>query len=133
MQLLGLERHCVLQSFHQSGVLGNVVVLVADPLGDAHRTASAATDHDSNARGPRIPQATAVHIGYEFRHHCDFRCCLQDALIWFLRQDDYLIPFHHFAVDLKLVHFYVQKLDKFLVLLDKVLPYSNLRFALFTA
>ena len=58
---------------------------------------------------------------------------LNDAPISFRRQDDYLIPFHHFAVDLRLVHFYVQKEDRSLVPLAKVLPYSSLHFALFTA
>jgi hypothetical protein len=106
---------------------------VANPLGDANRTAGAATDHDSNARRPRIPQATAVHVGHEFGHHCDFRFCLQDALIPLLRQDDYLIPFHRFAVDLKLVQFNVQKRDKFPAALDKVLPDSSLHLSLFTA
>ena len=133
MQLMSLEGYRILQGFHQGGVFGDVVVLVANPLRDAHRAIGAAADNDPNARRPRISQATAVHIGYKFRHRCDFRFCLQDALIPVLRQDDYLIPFHHFAVDLRLVHFYVQKADEFPAPLAKVLPYSNLHFALFTA
>src|SRR5579864_4104048 len=132
VQFVGFERHRVLQGFHQGGILGHVVVLVADPLSDAHRAAGAAANDDSNARRTRIPQATAVHIGHKLGHH-DFCCCLQDAPIWFLRQDDYLIPDHQFPVDLSLVHFCVQKREKFLVLGDKVLPYSNLHLAFFTA
>jgi hypothetical protein len=61
------------------------------------------------------------------------RFYLQDALILGLRQDDYLIPPHRFAVDLMLVHFNVQKLDEFPVGPDKGLPDSNLHLSLFTA
>jgi len=133
MQFLGLQGYRILQSFHQGGIFRNVIVLMANPLRDAHCAIRATTNYDPNARRPRISQATAVHIGYEFRHRCDFRFCLQDALIPVLRQDDYLIPFHRFAVDLRLVRFYVQKEDEFLVRRAKVLPYSHLHFALCTA
>jgi hypothetical protein len=133
MQLLGLEGYRILQGFHQGGVFGDVVVLMANPLRDPHGAICAAADNHPNARRPGISQATAVNIGYEFRHGCDVRFCLQDALIPVLRQDDYLIPFHRFAVDPTLVHFYVQKEDEFPVPFAKVLPYSHLPFELSTA
>ena len=49
MQLVGFERNGVLESFHEGGVFGDVVVLVADPLRDANRSAVAAVDDDPNA------------------------------------------------------------------------------------
>src|SRR5579862_434792 len=49
MQLVGFERNGVLQSFHERGVFGDVVVLVTDPLRDANRSTVAAVDDDPNA------------------------------------------------------------------------------------
>lgn len=133
VQLSGLERDRILQCFHERGIFRDVIILVANPLRDAYRAIRAAADHHSNARRSRISQATAVDIRDKFGHHCDIRFCWQDALILFLRQDDYLIPFHRFAVDLRLVQFYVQKRNEFPVAVGKILPYSHLHFPLFTA
>jgi len=66
MQLSRLERHGVLQSFHESGVFGDIVVLVADPFCDSNRPALAAIDDNPNARRPGISQAATVHVGHEF-------------------------------------------------------------------
>jgi hypothetical protein len=103
----------VLQSLHQCGVFGDIIVLMADPFGNADRALVAAADYDSNARRTRISQATTVHIGHKFAHGCEIRCLLQCAPIPFVRQDDYLILFHHFAVDCRAVQFYVQKASEF--------------------
>ena len=81
VKFTGSKGNCVLQGFHQGSILGDVVVLVADPLGDSDGAAGATVDHDANTRRPGISQATAIHVGHEFGHHCDFRCFLQDALI----------------------------------------------------
>ena len=96
MKLLRLQSDRILQCLHKRGVFGDVVILAANPLGDPYWAAGAAIDHHSNARWPRIPQATTVHVGHEFCYHCDFFCSLKDALIAFQRQDDYLVPFHRF-------------------------------------
>src|SRR5580658_2001592 len=140
MQLLRLARYRVLQRFHQRRVLRDVVILMPNPFRDAHRSAGATADHHSNPRRPRIPQAPAVHISHQLRHHSSKRAkdakgerlkceegkergcprsrvfceiwefpdphrqthlkipsTLHDAPISIHRQDDYLVPFHHFA------------------------------------
>jgi len=70
VQGLGVEGDSALQGFHEGNVFGDVVILVADPLGDADGAVGAAIDDDSNAGGPRVSLGTAVHIGYEFCYHC---------------------------------------------------------------
>ena len=59
-----------MQGFHQRHIFGDVVILVANPFGDADGAAFAAVDDYSNTRWPRITQGTTVHVGHEFRHHC---------------------------------------------------------------
>ena len=66
MQRLGLQRDRALQGFHQGHIFRNIVILVANPLGDADRTAFAAVDDHPNTRRPGIAQGTTVHIGHEF-------------------------------------------------------------------
>jgi hypothetical protein len=131
VQFLRFESNGVLQSFHERGIFRDVVILVADPFGDAYRAGFAAVDNNSNARRPGISQATAIHVSHQLGHH-DFCFCLHDALIRVLRQDDYLIPYHHFAVDPRLVHFTVQNWEEFAVATDKILPDSYLHSPFFT-
>lgn len=55
-----------LQRFEQGHVLGDVVVLPADPLGDESAAAVGILDHDSNAGGAGAAVGAAVDVGYEF-------------------------------------------------------------------
>jgi hypothetical protein len=57
-----------LQSFQQRYVLGHVVVLPADPLGDADAVSSRIFDDDPDTRRSRTPVGTAVHVGYQVAH-----------------------------------------------------------------
>jgi hypothetical protein len=57
---------------------------------------------------------------------------LKDALISFYRQDDYLIPFHRFAVGFRLVQGYVQKRDQMTSPVNKFQGSNYLHFALST-
>jgi len=66
VERLGLSSDCELQGFHEGDVFGDVVILVADPLGDADGTAFAAVDDHPDTRWPWIAQRTTVHIGHEF-------------------------------------------------------------------
>lgn len=64
VQGLRLQRNGALQGFHQGHVFGNVIILMADPLGDANGAAGAAFDNHPNTRWPRITQATTIHVGH---------------------------------------------------------------------
>ena len=150
-----VERDRVLQRFHQGRIFRDVVVLVADPFCNPYRTFRTPPDHDSNARRPGIPQATAVYIRYQFGHHFFMllrsnRVTLQeapyrgrrlrgtfpffeDAPISRLSQDDYLIPFHHFAVFFFPVQVTVQNADRFQLAVYNFFHSSHLRFRLCTA
>jgi hypothetical protein len=55
-----------LQGFHEGDILGYIVILMADPFGDADGAAFAAVDDHSNTRWPWIAQGTTIHIGHEF-------------------------------------------------------------------
>ena len=70
VQSFGFQRDGALQGFHERDVFGDVVILVADPFGDADGAAGAAVNDYSNTGGPRVSLGTTVHIGYEFCHHC---------------------------------------------------------------
>jgi hypothetical protein len=70
MQCFGFHGESALQGFHQGHVFGNIIILVADPLGDANGAGGAAIDNDANAGGPRISQGTTVHVGYKVGHDC---------------------------------------------------------------
>jgi len=63
---LGFLSDGKLQGFHESDVLGYVVILMADPFGDADGATLAAIDDHSNTGWPWIAQGTTVHIGHEF-------------------------------------------------------------------
>ena|SRR5689334_18989051 len=65
VQDFGFQSESQLQSLEESYVLGNVVVLAADPLGNADLAAESVFEYDADARGPRIAVRTAVHVGYE--------------------------------------------------------------------
>jgi hypothetical protein len=62
----GFRGNRVLEGFHESDVFGDVIVLMADPFGDADGTAGAAIDDDANTGRPGITQGTAVHIRHQF-------------------------------------------------------------------
>lgn len=64
VKLAGVHRDGALQGFHERDVLGDVVILAANPFRDADRAAGAAVDHHSNARRPGIPQAPAIDVGH---------------------------------------------------------------------
>lgn len=57
-----------LQSFQQRYVLGHVVVLPADPLGNSDTASSRIFDDDPDTRRTRTPVGTAVHVGYQVAH-----------------------------------------------------------------
>jgi hypothetical protein len=134
VQLACLKSDSILQGFHQGCVFGDIVVLVADPLGDAHRAFREAADDDPNARRARISQAPAVHIGHQFCRHFEFsRCYLQCALIPLQRQDDYLVPFQRLAVAFQPVTFSVQKTYRIKLSKTKLFHYNHLHLLLCTA
>jgi hypothetical protein len=54
-----------LQRFHESGVLSDVIVLVADPFCDSDLAALASVDHDPNTGWPRISQRAAIYVGHK--------------------------------------------------------------------
>src|ERR1035437_2174160 len=68
MQRLGLNGDGVLQSLQQGDVLSNVIVLMADPAGDADGFAVGAFNHDPNPGWSGISVRAAVHISYEIGH-----------------------------------------------------------------
>ena len=53
------------QGLEQRRIFGNVVILMANPFGDADGPTFAAIDHHPNARRPWIAQGTTVHISHE--------------------------------------------------------------------
>src|SRR6185312_3761923 len=68
VQRFGLGRHCVLQRLQQREVLGNIIVLVADPLGDTYRLAAKIVNEDADSRRARIPVRSTVDIGGQGVH-----------------------------------------------------------------
>src|SRR5579862_7439829 len=98
VQFSRLQRNRILQGFHQRCIFSDVVILMADPLGDADGALRQAADHYPNARRSWISQASTVYIGHQFWGHFDISLFLQDAPKQFQRQDDYLVPFQRFAV-----------------------------------
>ncbi|MGA7847491.1 MAG: hypothetical protein WCA13_00180 [Terriglobales bacterium] len=65
MKRFGLEPQGTLQRFHQSNVLGNIIVLVSDPFGDSDCAVSGAVDYDANARWAGISERAAVDVCHE--------------------------------------------------------------------
>ena len=118
----------VLQSFHQRGVLGNIIVLVPDPFGDPNRPIRQPADYNPNTRWPRISQASAVYIGHQFGGHFYFSLYLQDAFISGHRQDHYLVPFQSLAVASAPVNLPVQKAYRIIVGKSKFFHYNHLHF-----
>ena len=68
LQGLGVELEGVLQGFKEGDVFGHVIVLVADPTGDADATAVRFFDYDADARRPRAPMTSAINVSYKMRH-----------------------------------------------------------------
>jgi hypothetical protein len=66
VESFGLQGKRALEGFHQGDVFGDVVVLVADPFGDANRAAGAAVDDYSDTRWSWVAQRTTIHISHEF-------------------------------------------------------------------
>jgi hypothetical protein len=66
VEFLGFPLDGILQGFHQSGILGNVIVLAPDPFRDPDGTFRQTADYYANARRTRVSQASAVHIGHQF-------------------------------------------------------------------
>ena len=58
MEHLGPERESVLQRFQQGHVLGDIVVLMPNPLGDFNLAGRRAMDDHSNTRRPWVTQRT---------------------------------------------------------------------------
>jgi hypothetical protein len=74
-----------LQRLHQGNVLGNIIVLAPDPSGDSNGAvggaATGAIDYHSNTRRARIPQRTAIDVGYEIRRCRDRTLTLRNLHI----------------------------------------------------
>jgi hypothetical protein len=68
MQRPGFERLGTLQSFKKGDILRYVVVLAANPTGDADGAAVGTLDYDANTGWPWVSQRSAIHVGYEIRH-----------------------------------------------------------------
>ena len=68
MQALGLEGERTLQGFDQGDVFGDVVVLAANPLGDADGTGSRAVHYHANAGWPGVSLGAAVDVCHQIRH-----------------------------------------------------------------
>src|SRR5579884_4215675 len=64
VQGAGFQKNCALKAFEQGEVLGNVVVLPADPLGNLEFAVANPTNDNSNAGRPRISQRTTVDISH---------------------------------------------------------------------
>jgi hypothetical protein len=54
-----------LQRFQQGKVLGNIVVLAPDALGDSDGAVRGAVHHHSNTRRAGIPERAAIDVGHE--------------------------------------------------------------------
>src|SRR6266496_6428468 len=71
VQCSGAKLKSQLQSFKKSSILGNVVVLMSDPLLDFDLLVSRTVDYHSNAGRTWIPERSAIDVGNEIRHVCD--------------------------------------------------------------
>ena len=60
-----LEPQGALQRFQQGKVLGNIVVLAPDALGDSDGAVRGAVHHHSNTRRAGIPERAAIDVGHE--------------------------------------------------------------------
>ncbi len=58
VQLAGFKLHCALQCFEQGQVLGNVIVLVADPFGNGDPAGFRTINNDTDAGWAGIAQST---------------------------------------------------------------------------
>ena len=58
----------MLESFEEGDVLSDIVVLIANPLGDAGGFAVRALNHNANAGGAGVPVRPAVDVGYQIGH-----------------------------------------------------------------
>lgn len=68
VQRLGAESQGAVQRFQKRNILGDIVILVPDPLLDSDGAIFATINHHSNTRGTRIPQRAAIHVGNKIRH-----------------------------------------------------------------
>ena len=65
-QHFGLQMQGMLQSLKERDVLGYVVVLVADPLGDPDLFASGILKHHTDTRWSGTAMRSAVDVGYKY-------------------------------------------------------------------
>ena len=64
----GLDGDGVLQGFHEGNVLGDIVVLMPDPLGDSNGFAAQSLNHYANARWARVSVRPAIDIRDQIGH-----------------------------------------------------------------
>ena len=69
MQRFGVKRESALQGFHQRDVFGDVVILMANPFGDADGAAGAAINDHANAGRARVSLGSPIDISYQFGDH----------------------------------------------------------------
>ena len=69
MQRFGVKRESALQGFHQRDVLGDVVILMANPFGDPDGAAGAAINDHPNAGRARVSLGSPIDISYQFGDH----------------------------------------------------------------
>jgi hypothetical protein len=69
VQSFGLKRESALQGFHQRDVFGDVVILMANPFGDADGAAGAAINDHANAGRARVSLGSPIDISYQFGDH----------------------------------------------------------------
>ena len=67
-QHLGIHGKRDLDGFEKCDVLGDIVVVVSNPLGDAELGSAGILDYDSNTGRSRISMGSAVDVSHQFRH-----------------------------------------------------------------
>ena len=68
MECSGAKLYGELQCFEKSDVLGNIVVVMSDRFVYFDRAVRRTVDHDSDSRGARVPERSAIDVGNEIRH-----------------------------------------------------------------
>jgi hypothetical protein len=87
---LGLQGNGALESFQKGEVLGDIIVLTPDPLGDSDLTALGIVDDNANTGGPRIPQGSTIDVSHQIRHRYASKMLKKGTLVkhltWFHRK-----------------------------------------------
>ena len=68
MDCLGLQGDGTLQGFQEGEILGDVVILAADPLGDSDLAAMRIVDDYPNTGRSGIAQRPAIDVSHQIRH-----------------------------------------------------------------